>query len=275
MKNFHLNIKVKFQTRPTLLQALLELTKFDETLLKSACEKGAVWIEDFKSKKKIRIRDWNLKLNLEDKLFFHFDPKVLSLPELVPPECLLEDKNYGVWFKDVGVVSQGTQFGDHTSLLRYLEKIKKKEVYLVHRLDRETSGLMIFAYNSHAASKFSSLFQNHLIHKEYRAIVKGELPVGESRVIDLNLDGKKAITKFTSLEVHNNQTLLQLTIQTGRLHQIRRHLDQIGYPVMGDPKYGKNNKNKDGLKLLAYSLSFRDPWTDHQIQVNSSKMLNF
>jgi len=256
MKNFHLHIKNKFKS------------------IKSACEKGAVWIEDFKSKKKLRVRDWNSKINLEDKLFFHFDPKVLELPEILPPECLLDNKNYGVWFKEVGIVSQGTQFGDHTSLLRYLEK-NKKDVYLVHRLDRETSGLMIFAYNSQSAATFSRLFQNHSIYKEYRAIVKGEIPVGENRVIDANLDGKKAITKLTSLEIFNNQTLLKITIDTGRLHQIRRHLDLIGFPVMGDPKYGKNNKNKDGLKLLAYSLAFKDPWSANQVLVKSSKMLIF
>jgi tRNA pseudouridine32 synthase / 23S rRNA pseudouridine746 synthase len=96
--------------------------------------------------------------------------------------------------------------------------------------------------------------------KEYQAIVRGELKAGSTDTIKLPLDDKEAVTHYSVVESKNNMSLLHIVIDTGRLHQIRRHLDAIGFPIMGDPKYGKGNKNKDGLKLVASTLTFDDPW---------------
>jgi tRNA pseudouridine32 synthase/23S rRNA pseudouridine746 synthase len=91
---------------------------------------------------------------------------------------------------------------------------------------------------------------------------------GHRQTITDSLDGKEAITHFEVLGNGNGRSLLLINIDTGRLHQIRRHLDIIGYPVMGDPKYGKGNKNREGLQLLAKSLNFIDPWTRQSVEMS-------
>jgi tRNA pseudouridine32 synthase/23S rRNA pseudouridine746 synthase len=111
------------------------------------------------------------------------------------------------------------------------------------------------------------LFQKNKVYKTYQAIVKGEIERGHKQTVNEPLDGKVAITHFEAIANGNGCSLLLVKIETGRLHQIRRHLEFIGSPIMGDPKYGRGNKNKDGLKLLAKSLSFMDPWTKKSVEI--------
>lgn len=231
----------------------------------SAAEKGAVWIQRKSAGKILRIRNLSEMIAPTDTIILNYDEKVLKLPELNKVLALEENKNYGVWIKPAGIMPQGTQAGDHTSLLRAVEKLKNKEIFLVHRLDRETEGLMLLAYNSQAAAKLSEIFQKGTIKKTYQAIVRGSLERGLTQTIDASLDGKEAVTHYEVLLSNEKMSLIKVEIETGRLHQIRRHLDFIGYPVMGDPKYGQGNKNRAGLQLLAYSLAFHDPWTGKEV----------
>jgi tRNA pseudouridine32 synthase/23S rRNA pseudouridine746 synthase len=238
----------------------MKLTNLTPTQYGDAANKGGVWIQRNGKGKIQRIRSLKETVSPQDIVQVFFDPKVLGLPEVTNLSAVYEDENYGVWIKPAGVVPQGSQASDHASLLRYVEKVRNKEVYLVHRIDRETTGLMIVAYNSKAAAYFSDLFQKNNITKEYQAVVLGELPLGSKQTITASLDDKEAVTHIEIIESNGVQSLLKVKIDTGRLHQIRRHLDFIGHPVMGDPKYGKGNKNRKGLKLMAKSLRFFDPW---------------
>lgn len=260
MKVYKSQVKKLFPQRTTLGDFLLKLTPLTPSQLGEAATKGAVWIQRKNKGKTLRIRGLKENLDPEDMIQLFYDPKVLNLPEVTHLEEIYEDENYGVWIKPAGVVPQGSQSSDHASLLRYVEKFKNKEVYLVHRLDRETEGLMIIAYHAKAAAWFSDLFQKNKIFKVYEAIVLGEMEKGHKETISASLDDKEAVTHLEVLDSKNNRSLLKVKIDTGRLHQIRRHLDFIGHPVMGDPKYGKGNKNREGLKLLASELSFHDPW---------------
>lgn len=259
MKTFKSLVSKHFPNGGTLLEVLTKMTGKPQNELQDAAFKGAVWLQKGKGKI-LRERDLNFKLKPQDTVSLFFDPRVLSLPAVNKAECLFENDRYGVWMKEAGVVPQGTQTGDHASLLRYVELHRKKEVYLVHRLDRETAGLMIIAYSGEAAGKLSDLFQKNQIHKQYEAIVLGEIPKGSKRSVDESLDGKVAVTHFEVLEAADGKSRLRIQLETGRLHQIRRHLEFIGHPILGDPKYGRGNKNKDGLRLLAQSLTFVDPW---------------
>lgn len=245
----------------TLGDFLKLLTKMEEGILRDCAHKGAVWVQKGKGKGKI-LRERSLKtlVTPQDTVSLFFDQKVLALPELTEATCLFENENYGVWIKEMGVVPQGTLAGDHGSLLRFIERKKRRDIFLIHRLDRETKGLMLFGYNAKAAKFLGDLFQKNLIQKEYQAVVLGELPAGLKKTIDVSLDDKKAVTHLEVLKSSGTRSLLRIHIDTGRLHQIRRHLDHIGHPVMGDPKYGKGNKNREGLKLLAKSLTFKDPF---------------
>jgi tRNA pseudouridine32 synthase/23S rRNA pseudouridine746 synthase len=253
-------ISKHFSEKTKLGEVLQKISKFDLSLVTDAANKGAVWLQKNSKGKILRARSINLELSPLDTVTFFYDPRVLSLPELKHADCLFENKNYGIWLKAAGIVPQGTQTGDHSSLLRFVEKHKKKEVYLIHRLDRETEGLMVIGYSSEAAHKLSDLFQKNKVQKTYEAIVLGEMEEGSRETISHQLDDKEAITHLEVLESRKGVSHLRLNIETGRLHQIRRHLEIIGHPVMGDPKYGTRNKNRSGLQLLAKSLSFEDPW---------------
>ncbi len=266
MRIYKSNVSQISPQRITLGEFLVKLTKLSLPVLNDVALKGGVWIQRRGKGKILRIRSLNETIAPEDVVQLNYDPKVLSIPEVAHLDAVYEDENYGVWIKPAGVVPQGSQASDHASVLRYVEKKKHKEVFLVHRIDRETHGLMLVAYHSKAAALLSDLFQKNSIKKEYEAIVLGELPPGSSQTIKASLDDKEAVTHFTVIESQNNKSLLKVTIETGRLHQIRRHLDSIGHPIMGDPKYGKGNKNREGLKLMAAKLLFIDPWTKRQVQ---------
>lgn len=267
MRTFNINVSKYFTEKAKLGEVLQKATSLEPGVLADAAHKGAVWHQKLGKGKILKVRDMRVIVNPADKLTLYFDPRILSYPELTEAQCLYEAPQYGIWLKAAGVLPQGTQTGDHTSLLRFVEKQKKKETYLVHRLDRETEGLMIVGYTSEAAGKLGDLFQRNKVTKTYQAIVKGEIERGHRQTINDSLDGKEAVTHFEVLENGHGKSLLTIRIDTGRLHQIRRHLEAIDHPVMGDPKYGRGNKNRDGLKLLAKSLSFVDPWTQQLVEV--------
>jgi tRNA pseudouridine32 synthase/23S rRNA pseudouridine746 synthase len=119
---------------------------------------------------------------------------------------------------------------------------------------------MLFAYTQNAARLFSEIFQNRKVKKFYKVEVIGIIK-NDTGEIDKQLDKKEARTTFKVLERTEFTTKLLVEIHTGRLHQIRRHFDMIGHPVLGDPKYGAGNKNTDGLQLQAFQLIFIDPFT--------------
>lgn len=274
MKVFKAKVSQHFSGPCMLKEVLEKMTKMDPIVLKDASKKGAVWLQKQGKGKVLRVREPSQILSPEDSISFFFDPHVLSMKTVTEAECIFENENYGIWFKEAGIVPQGTQTGDHSSLLRYIETQKKKDVYLVHRLDRETQGLMIFAYNSKAAGLLGDLFQKNTIKKIYHAVVLGNMETGSTGSITASLDDKEAISHYEVMSSNNTRSLLQVELETGRLHQIRRHLDHIGHPVMGDPKYGKGNKNREGLKLLAKSLSFTDPWLKKTVHWEANHSLS-
>ena len=140
----------------------------------------------------------------------------------------------------------------------------ERKIFLIHRLDREAAGIVLVAHDKGAAGKLSRLFQNRSIVKHYRAQVLGNLADSKQEdTIQIPLDGKTAITNYNavSYDPSSNTTRVEVVIQTGRKHQIRRHFDMIGFPVMGDPVYGEGNKNTEGMQLTATALEFKCPFS--------------
>ncbi len=264
MKIFRGQVRKFFSQSIPLGDLLFKLTPLRPEELVEVANKGGVWIQKRGKGKILRIRNLKENVSPDDVISVYYDPKVLALPEIKHLDCLYEDLNYGVWVKPAGVVPQGSEASDHASVLRYVEKFKKKEVYLIHRLDRETLGLMILAYHSKAGALLSGLFQRHEIKKFYKAEVLGRMHPGHKETITASLDDKEAITHIKVISASAKTSSLEISIETGRLHQIRRHLDHIGHPIIGDPKYGRGNKNKEGLKLVADKLSFIDPWSNEK-----------
>jgi tRNA pseudouridine32 synthase / 23S rRNA pseudouridine746 synthase len=244
-------------------------TGLSKARVKDAMNKGAVWLKKKTGGMK-RLRRASAALLQGDQIEIYYDRRLLSLK---PPEarCLSDQKHYSVWHKPAGLLAQGTQYGDHCSLMRQAELYfrSSREIFLVHRLDREASGVMVLAHSKDAASKLSGLFQKNLVIKRYRVAVLGNLGErGLHGTIELPLDGKASFTEFdvTAYNAAANTSIVDVIIKTGRLHQIRRHFDMIGFPVMGDPKYGTGNKNTEGMKLSAVSIRFFCPFLKREVE---------
>jgi tRNA pseudouridine32 synthase/23S rRNA pseudouridine746 synthase len=261
--------KVVGLDEPKVLIDYLEFkTKLSKSILKKVLNNGGVWLKKFPSSKLQRTRRATTELNSDSYIEFFYDPEFLNI-DIPESKLLLDQKEWGLWYKPAGVLSQGNEYGDHCTILRAVEKVKgPKKAYLVHRLDREAHGVMLIAYTEKAARIYSLKWQKGQVKKFYKIEVLGnvldDFPEGVGE-ITIPLDGKESKTTFVVTKASINSTFLDVQIHTGRLHQIRRHFDLIGFPVIGDPKYGKGNKNRDGMKLMSYKLEFKDPLSEKQI----------
>jgi len=196
---------------------------------------------------------------------------------------LYEDNHLIVVEKKPGILSQSDKTNDMdmlTIIKKYLkEKYNKPgNVYLglVHRLDRMVGGVMVFAKTSKAASRLSEQIRNKSFKKEYMCIVKGILDIKEGHLenylvkdnktnkssVTTSLLGKLSILDYKVYKENKNRnlSLLKIDLKTGRHHQIRVQLSNLGYPIYGDIKYNRE-ANTDELYLYAYKLSFYHPTT--------------
>ena len=146
----------------------------------------------------------------------------------------------------------------------------RKEIRLVHRLDREAFGLVLLAHTRQGAAALSDLFRRGGIEKRYRAEVHGKIgSKGETLTLSSPLDGKEAVTiiTVTAQTLESDSSSIDILLRTGRFHQIRRHLSQTGHPILGDPRYGVKRKSSNTpLQLCAYSLRFTCPFTGKIIE---------
>ena len=184
-------------------------------------------------------------------------------------DFIIEDNdNFIVINKPSGIPVQGgtKSFKNITDLLSSTKYFENKKAYIVHRLDKETSGVLIIAKNREYAQLFTSLFRIRKIHKNYLAIVHGEIPKNKKTLED-NLvtyqNNKKVIQKaITHLKIIKNSekySLLELKPITGRKHQLRKQLFNLGNPIVGDNKYSVNKFIKfknNNLMLHASKLKF-------------------
>jgi len=247
---------------------LLGKTGLSLPRIQEALAKGALRLKR-KGQKWFRLRRGDVPLGAGDEVAFHYDGDILAR---VPPAAgLVEDrKEYSVWFKPPGLMTQGSPWGDHCSLERQAELHfrGRRQVYLIHRLDREASGLVLLGHTKKAAAALSRLFREGTVEKRYRIEVLGSpAAAGEKGTIDFPLDGREARTDFQVVAFNGDKKIseIDVTLRTGRLHQIRRHFEAIGCPVLGDPRYGRGNKNREGLKVNAWSLRFVCPVSEKEI----------
>lgn len=256
-----------------LIDFLEKYTKLSKTVLKKILNNGGVWVRALGTSKRLKTRRATLPLLVESHVEFFFDPHFLNL-EIPEAREIFSQKEWGVWYKPPGLLSQGTDFGDHCSILRQVEKNKGKG-FLIHRLDREAHGLMVFAYTRHAAGSLSKLWQEGTVEKWYKVEVVGNIKLHYSNGGEINfkIDGKEARTTFKIIEQKEHTAILLVQIHTGRLHQIRRHFEELGYPVVGDPKYGVGNKNNNGIRLMAYQLKFTDPLSKRAINCELNEIV--
>ncbi len=201
---------------------------------------------------------------------------------------LYEDNQIVVVLKPQNVPSAPDDSGDEDMLSLVKDYIKQKYnktgeafVGLVHRLDRPTGGIMVFARNSKSAKRLSEQFKTHEIEKTYYAITQGVVKIKTQtlvnyvkkdekdnivKIVPMSEKGaKKAELVYKVLEDNGNESLLEVKILTGRSHQIRLQLANIGFPLVGDVKYGKATGRTGALGLWAGKLSFTHPTTKEKL----------
>lgn len=209
----------------------------------------------------------------------------------IEKRILYEDNHLFVINKNSGELVQGDKTGDVPLIenIKQLIKVRDKKpgnVYLglIHRLDRPTSGVLIFAKTSKALSRMNEMFKTRDVEKLYWAIVEGKVEQKFERLEHYlrknqkkNLvtvftqptkDAKKAILEYKVLGELDNYTLLEIDLYTGRSHQIRSQLSFIGNPIKGDLKYGSKRSNRDGsISLHARKISFIHPVSKETIEI--------
>lgn len=256
----HLNIS---NDNLTAIDILSEHTGFSRQKIKQIMQKGAVWLTQGQSTR--RIRRASKKLTIGQTLHLYYDAHILQQTEY-SARLIADEGDYSVWFKPSGMLSQGSKYGDHGAIYRWAETHlqPQRNAFLVHRLDKATSGLIIIAHSKKAAAALAKMFSERSIDKYYKALVQGipQVPIS----IDKPLENKKAITKILSLEKINNtdNSLLDIQILTGRKHQIRQHLSYIKHPVIGDRLYGNAENDSIDLCLTAYKIIFISPFDNQK-----------
>ncbi|MBO5414087.1 MAG: RluA family pseudouridine synthase [Bacilli bacterium] len=224
---------------------------------------------------------YNTQLNVGDTIIINsfntnnMDSKV---------EILYEDKDIIVVNKPAGLLTIATENEKEKTLYHLVSDYTKKsnknnKVFIIHRLDKETSGIVILAKNE----KIKKLYQNNwddlVLYRGYTAVLEGTLPKYRGKIVQYlkeNRDsfkvyvtdknnGKKAVTLYKVLKENDNYTLVDIEIQTGRKNQIRVAFSSMGYPILGDQKYGSIDKSLKRLALHAYKLTLINP-------VNKKKM---
>ena len=211
----------------------------------------------------------------------------------IPLDILYEDKDIVVVNKPKGMVVHPANGNPDGTLVNAIMAICKGSLSgiggeirpgIVHRLDKDTSGVIVVAKNDKAHINMSEQIKNHEVEKTYIALVKGfvkeneatiNMPIGRStrdrKKMAVNKNGKNAVTHFKVIDRFENYTLLEIKIETGRTHQIRVHLSEIGYPIVGDGIYsnGKNEWGIEGQCLHAKSLKFKHPITGKEMFIEA------
>ena len=200
-----------------------------------------------------------------------------------------EDKDLIVVNKKAGLLTIATENEKRDTVYSILsnyvkDQDEKNKIFIVHRLDRETSGLMMFAKNSEMQGLLQESWKQTISERSYLAVIDGKMekPEGtyhsylfESKAFKVHSSqipekGKKAVTHYSTLKSNNQYSLLKVTLETGRKNQIRVHLQDLKHPIIGDKKYGSNSNPIGRLGLHAWVLAFRHPITGEMVRFETS-----
>jgi tRNA pseudouridine32 synthase/23S rRNA pseudouridine746 synthase len=269
--HIELNNLIDDKTSTAVVTLFNSLEKTDNALskaqLKDAISKGALWLT--RGKHTQRLRRVKKSLQSGDQLHFYYNSTVLT--SKVPDATLISDEgDYSVWYKPYGMLSQGSKWSDHCTISRFAQQYltPERSVFIVHRLDRAATGLILIAHSKVAARALSAMFENrtskdNALNKHYQIIAHGNHSKNvQPQVINTNVDNKTAHSTFTCLayDEKTDQSLINVKIDSGRKHQIRLHAASIGLPVVGDRLHGIADKNEtQNLQLCAVKLSFICP----------------
>ncbi len=274
------------------------LESFSRSRLKNGVEK--ILLND-------KIAKLSAKVNNGDKIYIQWQdpiPEAL-IPENIPLEILYEDENVTVVNKKQGMVTHpacGNWSGTLVHALLYHwgmteskldEKAGNHRRGIVHRLDKDTSGIIICAKNFNSEEWLQNQFKDRRVKKEYIAIVKG-IPKEKSGSVKINMirdsknrkkftttddssKGKFSHTVYRCIATYGNYSLMKLKLKTGRTHQIRVHMKYLGCPILGDPIYGTKDSLFDSATLMLHSktLGIRLPQNEDFTTFDSTVPIRF
>lgn len=271
-------IKVKEDSKKRIDAFVAENTEFSRVAVQRLIEEQKILVNGKPTKSSYKVQSGD-EIQIEK-----VEAKEISLEaQDIPLDVLYEDNDIIVINKPKGMVVHPANGNPDGTLVNAVMAICKDSLSgiggeirpgIVHRLDKDTSGVIIVAKNDMAHINLSEQIKNHEVEKTYIALVRGNIPENEATInmpigrstkdrkkMAVTKSGKNAVTHFRVLKRHNNYTLLEVKIETGRTHQIRVHLAEIGFPIIGDSVYsnGKNEWGIEGQCLHAKSIRFKHP----------------
>lgn len=265
-----------------------QLDEVSRTYIQKIIKDNCVSVNDRAKKASYLVKEGDvIKVNLPE-------PKKLDLiAEDIPLDIIYEDEDVVIINKEQNLVVHPAP-GNYTgtlvnALLFHIDSLSTINGIIrpgiVHRLDKDTSGLLIVAKNDFSHRQLSNQLKDRKIHREYIALVNGiikedhgtiNLPIGRDpknrkKMTVINTNSKEAITNYLVLERFQKYTLVQLRLETGRTHQIRVHLSHLKHPIVGDPVYssGKNEFKIDKQLLHARKLGFIHPRSNEYMEFES------
>jgi len=262
--------------------------ELSRSMIQKMLEDGNILVngKNEKASYKTRLND---KIEVEEIIAKDIELKAQD----IPVDIIYEDKDIIVVNKPKGMVVHPANGNPDGTLVNAIMNICRDSLSgiggeirpgIVHRIDKDTSGLLIIAKNDKAHINLSEQIKNREITKKYVALTRGvikentatiNMPIGRSdkdrKKMAVRKDGKNAVTHFDVIKRYNGYTYLDIKIDTGRTHQIRVHLAEIGYPIVGDSVYsnGRNPFGVEGQMLHAKSLQFKHPITGEVIKLEA------
>ena len=258
------------------------------------------------------IKENNIKVNNEKtKVAYKIEPNDsvrVYIPEVVEKDIEAEDIKLDIVYQDgdIAIINKYSGMVVHPAHGHYSGTLVNAILFqikdlsgingemrpgIVHRLDKDTSGLIIVAKNDKAHTKLTEMFKNKEIKKTYLAIVKGKVSKETGRIetnigrdekdrkkMSVSRDekkGKLAITTYKVIDSNERYSLLYVNIETGRTHQIRVHMKHIGYPILGDIVYGRPDNKIMRQMLHAYKLEFKHPITSEEMVLEAQLPKDF
>ena len=261
-------------------------TDFTRSRIQQLIKNGDITVNGKNAKNNKKIKSsYKIEENDRIEIFIPETEQAEIIPENIKIDIIYEDEDIAVINKNAGLVvhpAQGHYSGTLVNAILYhikdLSGINGEiRPGIVHRLDKDTSGLIVIAKNDKAHINLAKMFQEKKIKKTYLAILKGKLTKEKGRIVTQigrdtddrkkmtvikgNDRGKEAITNYNVICSNELFTLVKVYIETGRTHQIRVHMKHMGYPILGDMVYGRKDSEKRQM-LHAYKLEFLHPVTE-------------
>lgn len=276
-----------------------ENNRIDKYLAEAFNGKSRSYIQGLIEKENIKVNGKSIKSNYKVK---ENDEILISMPEALELEVEAEDIPLDILYEDndVIVINKPQGMVVHPAPGNYTKTLVNALLYhckdlstingvirpgIVHRIDKDTTGVLVVAKNDEAHNFLSKQLQTHSMKREYIALVEGRLkedtgtinkPIGRNKKDRLKMgiveDGKRAVTHYEVLERYKNTTLIKCVLETGRTHQIRVHMASIGHPLVGDEVYGfkKQRFKLKGQVLHAKTLGFIHPKTKEYMEFTTN-----